>query len=943
MPRGACYHPREFPLAPLAVETDFRNMQPKERIVHRGTRAPALAAAIAALATVFASAQRATPSPQSVIGWEPCADYKLATYEQIEEYFRALAAAAPARIQIVDIGRTTEGRTQILAVVSSEDTMRQLGKYKEISRTLALARASAGSGRDAVRPLADDTARALAREGKAIVWIDFGLHSSEVAHAQTAPLLAYKAVTDESEEMRAIRDNVILLLVPNMNPDGTTMVASWYRENLGKAWESRLPELWHKYAGHDDNRDWFMMNQIETRNSARQLYAEWFPQIVYNQHQAGPFPSRIFVPPFDDPMNPNIPPLVMRGVNLVGDAMTRRLDREGKRGAVSRIGFDTWWNGGMRTAPYFHNMIGILTETSHASATPSTYDARTFPKYFAGTDVPTLEPTTYYPSPYLGGEWHLRDSCDIMLTTSMAVLDVAATRREEWLYDAYRMARDAIRTHERETFVVPADQWDPPTAVKMINVLRLGGVDVERATAPFTAGGRQYGAGSFVIRGAQAFGAYVRDLLTPQVYPDLRLYPGGPPKRPYDITGWTLSYQMGVRVDRVAEAVDAPTERVDVAPPPRGSMPAEASVYALDPRENDAFIAVNRLLKAGDAVARAERAVTVDGAQWPAGTFLVTSSAGTTARLEPIARSLGIRVGVPSGFGAGSERAPNAFGAGSEPVRNAFGARSEPVRSGFGARSERLRAPRIGLYHGWGGNMDEGWTRWLLEQFEFPYLLLFDRDVRAGNLRAKFDVIVLPDATYDQMLNGLALGSMPDAYTGGMTARGVSNLHEFVARGGTLVTMDRAAELPLTAFGLPIANVTAGVRDTDFYVPGSILRISIDSSHPVAYGMPAEAAAFFVNSPAFSVGRRVAAVERPGSDSTLPENIRIVARYPGTDLLMSGWVLGERVIAGRAAVIDAEVEKGRVILLGFRAEHRGQTHGTYKLLFNSLLLSSTER
>ena len=906
------------------METDFRNTQPKETIVHRGTRAPALAAAIAALATALASAQRAAPPPQSVIGWEPCADYKLATYEQIEEYFRKLAAAAPARIQIVDIGRTTEGRTQILAVVSSEDTMRQLGRYKEISRTLALARTSAGPGRDADRPLADEAARALAREGKAIVWIDFGLHSSEVAHAQTAPLLAYKAVTDESAEMRAIRDNVILLLVPNMNPDGTTMVASWYRENLGKPWESRLPELWHKYAGHDDNRDWFMMNQVETRNSARQLYAEWFPQIVYNQHQAGPFPSRIFVPPFDDPMNPNIPALVMRGVNLVGDAMTRRLDREGKRGAVSRIGFDTWWNGGMRTAPYFHNMIGILTETSHASATPSTYDARTFPKYFAGTDVPTLEPTTYYPSPYLGGEWHLRDSCDIMLTSSMAVLDVAATRREEWLYDAYRMARDAIRAHERETFVVPAEQWDPPTAVKMINVLRLGGVDVERATAPFTAAGRQYGAGSFVIRGAQPFGAYVKDLLTPQMYPDLRLYPGGPPKRPYDITGWTLPYQMGVRVDRVADVVDAPTEPVDVAPVPRAGVPAIVAgqfyYYAIDPRANDAFIAVNRLLKGHAAVYRTTRIVRGGGVDWPAGTFLVARAPaspdgpdqfGLPNEALDIMRELGI------GFGVGPTIPSN------------------PPRV-------RVRAPRIGLYHGWGGNMDEGWTRWLLEQFEFPYTSVFDRDVRAGNLRAKFDVIVLPDATYDQMLNGLAHGSMPDAYTGGMTAGGVSNLHEFVARGGTLVTMDRAAELPLTAFGLPIANVTAGVRDTDFYIPGSLLRISVDSSHPVAYGMPAEAAAFFVNSPAFSVGRRAAAPDRPGSDSTVPESIHVVARYPGNDLLMSGWVLGERVIAGRAAVVEAQVEKGRVILLGFRAEHRGQTHGTYKLLFNSLLLAGSE-
>ncbi|HEV2983823.1 MAG TPA: M14 metallopeptidase family protein, partial [Vicinamibacterales bacterium] len=747
-----------------------------------------LVAAIVALL----SAQPAVPTPQSVIGWEPCADYKLATYEQIEDYFRKLAAAAPGRMKLVEMGKTAEGRTQVLAIISSEENIRQLGTYKDLVRKLALAR-------DGDRPLNDEQARALARAGKAVVWVDFGLHSTEVGHGQTAPLMVYKAVTDESEEMRFIRDNVIFLLVANMNPDGTTLVASWYRENLGKPWEGRPPELWHKYVGHDNNRDWFMMNQPETRNSAKQLYSEWFPHIIYNQHQTGPYPSRIFVPPFDDPMNPNIPPLVMRGVNLVGDAMTRRLDEEGKRGAVSRIGFDTWWNGGMRTAPYYHNMVGILTETSHASATPVQNDPASFPKTFSGTTVPTLEPTTYYPSPYLGGDWHLRNSCDYMVTTSMAALDIGAKRRQEWLYDSYQMARDAIRNNARETFVIPANQWDPGTAVKMINVLRLGGVEVERATAAFSAGGRQYRAGSFVIRGAQPFEPYVKDLLTPQVYPDMRLYPGGPPKRPYDITGWTLSYQMGVQADRIAEAVAVPTERIDVAPVPTGSVAPQAQTYAIDPRANDAFIAVNRLLKAGDSVYRSQTPVRVAGADWPPGTFLVRPVAGAGARLTQIARSLGLQIG-------------------------AMDATASSVPRGAIFEAWRVRAPRIGLYHAWGGNMDEGWTRWLLEQFEFSYSSLFDRDVRAGNLRARFDVILLPDATYDQMLNGLAPGSMPDAYTGGMTARGVSNLYEFAASGGTLVAMDRAAELPLTTFGLPIRSVTAGARDTDFYIPGSLLR-----------------------------------------------------------------------------------------------------------------------
>src|SRR5262249_1800810 len=373
------------------------------------------------------------------------------------------------------------------------------------------------------------------------------------------------------------------------------------------------------------------------------------------------------------------------------------------------------------------------------------------------------------------------------------------------------------------------------------------------------------------------------------VYPDMRVYPGGPPKRPYDITGWTLSYQMGVRADRVAEAVDVATEKVDVATMPPGMVPAgiagQPYYFAIDPRANDAFIAVNRLLKEGVPVYRATQAIAAGGAEFPPGAFLAPPTASTRA-LSDAARSLGLTVAV------GPTEA------------------SAPPRV-------RLRAPRIGLYHGWGGNMDEGWTRWLLEQFEFPYTSVFDRDVRAGNLRAKFDVILLPDATYDQMLNGMAPGSMPDAYTGGMTVRGVSNLYEFVTQGGTLVAMDRAAELPLTTFGLPVRNVTAGVLETDSYIPGSILRIAVDPTHPVAYGMPPDAAAFFINSPAFAIGRRTSQFDdSPAVEPPVPQGLHVVAHYPESNLLMSGWMLGERLIARRAAVIEAAVDKGPVVLLG---------------------------
>ena len=838
------------------------------------------------------AAQSAVPAPESTIGFVPCADYKLATYEQIETYFRALEASTD-RMTLIEIGATVEGRTQLMAVISSEANLRQLDRFKEISARLVHATG-----------LTDAQARALAAEGRAIVWIDFGLHSTEVGHAQTAPLMAYRAVTDESAEMRFIRDNVIFLLVPNMNPDGTTLVADWYMRHVGTPYQDTSPpQLYQKYAGHDNNRDWFMFNLPASRNVAEQLYVEWFPQIIYNHHQSAPFPARIFVPPFDDPINPNIPPLVMRGVNLIGEAMTRRLEQEGKAGAISRLNYDTWWNGGMRTAPYYHNMVGVLTETGHASATPAHYDPETFPKTFAD-GRPTLEPTTYYPNPYRGGEWHLRDTCDYMQTASMAVLDVGAKRRVEWLYDIYQMGRDAVAAGQGEVYVVSAQQWDPGTAVKLVNVLRQGGVEVERATQPFRFGDQTYPENSFVIRGSQPFRPYLTDLLNPQVYPDMRLYPGGPPDRPYDITGWTLPMQMGVAVDRHTDVKRLPSDtlvRVDRAEAGRSVIADDAGFgFALDPRANDSFTAVNRLLASGATVYRARGDVAVGGGiTWPAGTFIVPASDETRSRLEQSTAALGLSV-------AALENSP-------------------------GSQLARLAAPRVALYRGWGSNADKGWTRFVLEAFEFPYVSLRDADLRENRL-AQYDVIVLPDASYQRMLTGLATEAAPPEFTGGMTPRGVSHLYEFVERGGTLVTLDSASELPIIDFGLPIRDVTAGHADTDFYVPGTLLALEVDPTHPVGYGMPPQTAAFFARSPAFGVPDTSA-----GDDA-----IAVVARYPQTDLLRSGWLLGEDVLADRAAVVQAKVGRGRVVLVGFRAQHRGQPHGTFKLLFNALYLASTE-
>ncbi len=834
------------------------------------------------------------PSPASILGFEPCAPRQLATYEEIATYLRALDQASE-RMELVEIGATAEGRTQLMAIISSEENLRGLERYREIASRLARA-----------QDIDDAQARALADEGRAVVWIDFGLHSTERAHAQTAPEMAYRAVTDESDEMRAIRDQVIFLLLPNMNPDGTTLVADWYRRQLDTPWEdSPPPVLYQKYVGHDNNRDWFMFNQPETRNVGRQLYHRWFPQLVYNQHQEAPFPARIFIPPFEDPMNPNIPPLVMRGINLVGEAMSRRLDQEGKPGAVSRVSFDTWWNGGMRTAPYFHNMVGILTETGHSSPSTIVYDPEKFPKTFS-TGASTSEPSTFYPRPFRGGEWRFRDSCEYMLSASMAVLDIGAKRRREWLYDIYQMGRDARAAGAGETWVISAAQWDPGTAAKLVNVLRWGGVEVERTLAPVFVGETSYPAGSYLVRGGQAFRPYVRDLLEPQTYPDRRIYPGGPPELPYDITGWTLPLQMGVAVERYDQAIEVETATVEWArPEPAPIRGRGAWGWAIDPRANDGFVLVNRLLAAGASVSRLPEPLKREDADWPAGAFLVESSSTSRALVERAAAELGLPAVALSEMPQGSRR---------------------------------LSRPRIGLYQGWGGNIDEGWTRWLLEQFEFPQLPILDADMREGDLRARFDVIVLPDAGWRSMLTGMAEGTMPPEYTGGMTLAGVWHLHQFVREGGVLVALDSASELPLTAFGLPVRDVTDGLSNERLFIPGTLLDLVVDPGHPLGFGMPAQAVGFFAHSPAFRVGRPSGRLEEQrGIEPAPPADIEIVASWPESGLLRSGWMLGEKVIAGRAAVVEARFGAGTVVLLGLRAQHRGQPHGTFKLFFNALL------
>jgi hypothetical protein len=774
----------------------------------------------------------AVPTPREHFGFTPGDDYKLAGYTEIVSYFQKLDVASD-RLLLAEFGRSSQGRPMYLAFISSAENLRSLDDHRARNRRLALGEAT------------PEEARRLAAEGKAIVWIDSGLHATEVAPAQHAPHLAWRMVTDEGEEARRIRDRVILLQVPCINPDGLEMVVEWYRRNIGTPHElAPLPWLYQKYAGHDNNRDWFMQNLAETRHVSRVLFREWFPQIVYNQHQVAPFPARIFLPPYSEPLNPHIPAVIVQGINQIGAAMSERFARENKRGAIAYLGFDAWWDGGLRTVPAFHNMHGILTETAGAGyATPREYKLADLPERF-NNGLPAREPTVFHPLPWLGGKWTLRDAIDYMLTADFAILDLAASRSAHYLEKAWELARAQIgagREGKPYAYVVPVEQWDDSNAVEMLRRLELGGLQVHRARTAFEAGGKSYAAGTHVLLASQPFRAYLMDLLEPQKYPELRNASDGPTKRPYDIAGWTLPYQMGVAVDRVDDPFEAALDPVADIPRPEPSS---------DPRQNVSFLG--------------------------------------RARGEP---------------------------------------------------------PRVALYEPWTANMDAGWTQWLLDYYRVPYTLIHNQDFQR-DLRARFDSIILASQSADSLLHGTRHGESsgrPAAaavepksvqrpeYTGGIGVEGLRQLQAFVRGGGTLIAFDNATELPIRFFPLPVRNVARG--QSAFYCPGSLLRITIDSGHPLAQGMPKDAIAFSTGGHAF--------------ETTLLKDfnrgdreVRTVASYAAKDLLASGWVSGERAVLGKDVLVEARHGAGRVILFGFRPQFRGQSFGTFKLVLNAIYSGS---
>ena len=906
----------------------------------RGSAIVALLLALFVSSAAPRARQAARPhitTPREAFGFNLGDDYQLANYKQIEAYWKTLDRQSD-RIVLHDMGKTAEGRTQWMAIVTSPANQRKLARFKEISRRLALAEG-----------LSDAQARVLAKEGKAVVWIDGGLHASETLGAQQLAQMVYEMVSrDDEETMRFLNDCIILFV--HANPDGNDLVADWYMRNPDPLQRSLagLPRLYQKYIGHDNNRDFFASTQRETENINRVLYHEWFPQILYNHHQSGPAGTVVWSSPQRDPYNYNLDPLLVLGLQALGTHMHQRLAAEGKPGATMASGgaYDGWWNGGIRNTANFHNIIAILTETI-GSPTPMrvTFEAQ--------RQIPNRD----LPYPIAPQAWTFRQSIDYSLSFNRGVLDYASRNRENLLFNIYRMGQRSIehgsgdywtpspsrinalaettgggdgrggrggrspeadmalwaQLHKPEQrdprgYVIPSDQRDFPTAVKFINALREVNVEVRRATRDFEVEGKTYPANSFVVDTAQAFRPHVMDMFEPQDHPNVIPYPGAPPTRPYDNAGWTLAYQMGVAFDRILTSFTGPFEKVTDwnVKPPAGTVRNDGA-HTFPRAPNDAVIAVNRLLAAGERVA-------AGGAG--ANAFFVTW-AGRAAldKLTPLGISF-----------EGDKRAD---------------AIADPPAL------LPLRAPRIGLWDQYGGSIESGWTRWILEQFEFPFSRVYAPELDGGSLNAKYDVLVFVSNAIPAAGTGGRAGrggaqdgpdaqSVPAEYRsqpGRITAgRTIPQIKAFLENGGTVIALGDSAMNLAIHLGLPIDNHLvengAPIPPAKFFVPGSILAAKVDTSDPLAAGMSERPDFFFDNSPVFKLGPNAGAAGVHG-----------FARFDSAAPLRSGWAWGQKYLEGGVVAVEARVGKGRAILFGPEILQRAQPHGTFKLFFNALYAS----
>jgi hypothetical protein len=822
------------------------------------------------------SAPAATiPTPSEFLGIQVGADRQLADYRQIRSYFDALAKASP-RVEVEVLGETTLGEPMFMAVVSSAANLAGKAHLQEIARRIA-----------DPRGLTDAEAAALVREGKVFLLITCNIHSTEIGASQMAMEWARALATAEDTETLRRLDNVVLLLVPSLNPDGQIMETEWYRKNLGTRYEgSRMPWLYHHYVGHDNNRDWYMLTQKETQALTRAVYHEWLPQIWLDEHQMGATGPRIFVPPYAEPVDADINPLVWRDVNLIGATMAFRLEQAKKKGVIYGYSFDAYWPGGTKNTAWWKNISGLLTEVASARmATPVEVE----PTELSGGRKGLIEygPQTNFPNPWPGGTWRLRDIMDYERIVSDAILETCAERRQDFLENALTRARDAIATFAPDAaYRIPAAQRDPASAVRLAALMVEHGVEVRRAPN-----------GDAYIPLAQPYGRFVHEMLSVQRYPETKLVAGKDIVRPYDVSAWTLPLMMGVSVEETTLPAGLPAWS---AP----SLQLAEGATALLPGRPETARAVNAALRAtGGKVRIARVPATAGGREWPAGTVFLDATA--------------------------AKAAAQAAAPGTEPA---------PIPQIPSKGTDTLTAPRVGIYKPWLASIDEGWTRFVLEKYGFEPKSLDNKQVRAGQLSAAFDVIVLPDVDKDVITSGKPprregairyFPEMPPDYAGGLEKEGAKALTDFVEQGGEIVALASSSEYLIDQFNVPVRNALG--RGSDFACPGALLRARVEGGHPVTYGLPEQMALFVDEAIAF--------------ETTLPgAELRrwVLAAYPdeAADVLLSGWVSGPEAVTRRAAAVATTYGKGKLVLLGFRVQHRAQTTATFPFLFNALYWST---
>jgi len=840
--------------------------------------------------------------PQQFIGFEVGSDRQLVRWDRIVEYMK-LAAAGSSRVQYRELGQTSQGNPFVLLEISAPETIRSLERFKRLQRKLYFQ-----GGAPTPRELQE-----IYGEGKAVVLITLSVHGNEIGATQMALQLVHHLATSDSPEVERILDNVIVLLVPSANPDGQILVTDWYNQTVGTPFEgSDIPFLYHPYVGHDSNRDMYMLTQRESQYLARLAWQDWFPAVWLDQHQMGSSGPRMFVMPAADPINPNVHPVIYRWNAILGQSQAAALESAGKDGIIYNSTYTNFWQGALAWTGWWHNQIGVLTEVASARIATPVDQLRVMPDGSiqpptTGRGAPPLPttplpppndiaPRTEYPRPWMGGRWSLRDIIEYEFIATMALLETVSDRRETILRQIYEVNRQTVEPPARRgditAILIPMDrQHDPREAAHLAERLMLAGVEVHEARAPFMSEARPYAAGTLVIPMNQVFARYAKDLLERQSYPEVRPSPDAPPEPPYDVTAWSLGMLMGVDVDFVNEPLPAvPLARLEARPQPPGRLSGTGTRYTFNYAGPDTAIAINRLLGAGARV-------TLDAGS------RVTATSVSRDQMDALARLYGLSV-TAAADDSGRAQDQN---------------------------SHVIRAPRIALYAPWGGgNSDEGWTRWILEQYEFASITtIHNADMRRGNLRNRFDVLVLADQQSREIIDGQVSNTIRPEYRGGIGEPGIENLARFVAEGGTLIAMGDATELAIDRLPIPVRNMKRGLRREQHYAPGSIVRILLDTAHPMASGMPVETHAFYTNGPFFEI-----------TDGFEGTRASVVARYPADDLLASGWLRGEDLMAGRAAAVSVEVNTGRVILFGFRPQHRAQTRATFPLLFNALYLST---